>query len=106
MNSVAKIYDYVLSNRLMRWFTPDKEQAGALPGRSCIDHIVTLRLLINYAMLKKEKLYIVYVDFSKAYDRIPRDKLLQSLVSLGCGSRMLAALASEPRLRVFFSPYM
>jgi hypothetical protein len=58
MNAVAKIYDYILCNRLMRWFVPDQEQAGAIPGRSCIDHIVTLRLLINFAMHKRRE--IVY----------------------------------------------
>ena len=29
INSIAKIYDYVLYNRLIRWFIPDREQAGA-----------------------------------------------------------------------------
>ena len=28
MNSVAKIYDYVLNNRLMQWYKPCREQAG------------------------------------------------------------------------------
>ena len=38
INSVATIYDYVLYNRLMQWFTPDREQAGAIPKRDCIEH--------------------------------------------------------------------
>ncbi|ELT96745.1 hypothetical protein CAPTEDRAFT_192630 [Capitella teleta] len=65
----------------MRWFVPDQEQAGAIPGRSCIDHIVTLRLLINFAMHKKEKLYIVYVDFSKAYDGEKKAKRVVKLIN-------------------------
>ena len=94
MNSIAKIYDYVLANRLSKWFVPDREQAGAQPGRSCLDHIMTLRLIILYAMSINQDLYIVFVDFSKAYDRIPRDKLMQILKDQGCGSKMLSALSN------------
>ena len=36
INSVAKIYDYILCNRLTQWFTPDREQAGAQKIRGCI----------------------------------------------------------------------
>ena len=44
---IAKIYDFVLYKRLSKWFTPHKEQAGAQPKRWCIEHILTLRLIIN-----------------------------------------------------------
>ncbi len=30
-NSIAKVYDYVLYNRLSLWFRPSREQAGAQP---------------------------------------------------------------------------
>ena len=94
INSLAKLYDYVLCNRLMKWFVPDREQAGALPKHGCVEHIISLRLLMDFARRKKTKLYVVYVDFSKAYDKIPRRKLMQALKHLGCGMVMLAALCS------------
>ncbi len=93
-NSIAKVYDYVLYNRLSLWFRPSREQAGAQPKRGCLEHIVSLRLLMDYCVGKKQKLYVVFIDFSKAYDRIPRDKLMARLSYLGCGFVMLAALAS------------
>ena len=73
IESMSKIYDYILYNRLARWFIPDREQAGSQPKRSCIEQIVTLRLLISYAIAKRLKLYILFVDYSKAYDRVPRN---------------------------------
>lgn len=60
----------------------------------CLEHIVTLRLLIESAMCKKRKLYIMFVDFSKAYDRVPRDRLIKKLKQLGCGAIMLTAIAA------------
>ena len=94
INCMSKIYDYCLYNRLTRWFTPDREQAGALPGRSCIEHIVTLRLIFNYSFKRKTKLFVAFVDFSKAYDRVPRNKLIHTLRQLGCGFMMLFAIAT------------
>jgi hypothetical protein len=53
MNAISKIYDYVLYNRLVKGVLPDREQAGAQYKRICIEHILTLRLLINYCIVKK-----------------------------------------------------
>ena len=92
INSICKIYDYILCNRLMKWYSPDREQAGAQPRRGCMEHIVTLRLIMNYCFRKKVKLFITYVDFSKAYDRVPRNKLLGCLRKLGYGLTMLLAI--------------
>ena len=94
IDSIAKLYDYIMNNRLMSWYTPQREQAGGQSLRSCIEHIFTLRLWIDYCKRKRYKLFIAFIDFSKAYDRVPRGKLFRVLMSLGCGSVMLCALMS------------
>ena len=94
MNSLSKCYDYLLHNRLMAWYKPCREQAGAQPKRGCVEHIITLRLMIDLFMKKKKPLYVAFIDFSKAYDRVPRMYLLNLLRKLGCGKVMLYALAS------------
>ena len=94
INSVAKIYDYVIYNRLSKWWQPDREQAGAQPSRGCTEHLVTLRLLIDFCKNHKKKLFIAFIDFSKAYDRVPRNLLINVLKKLGCGLIMITALIS------------
>ena len=94
INAISKIYDYVINNRLMSWYSVCREQAGAQYKRGCIEHIVTLRLLFNVFMQKKAKLFVVFVDFSKAYDLVPRSRLFDILIELGCGVTMLGALIS------------
>jgi hypothetical protein len=59
-----------------------------------MEHIVALRLIMDTCYRKKLPLYIVYVDFTKAYDKIPRKSILHVLKNMGCGSVMLKALAS------------
>ena len=94
MDSLAKTYDTILNKRLSLWFKPDREQAGAQKGRGCLEHLLSLRLLIDYAHHKKKKLYAIFVDFSKAYDRVPRDIMLQRMAVLGCGATMIGAIAA------------
>ena len=92
MDTLAKIYDTLILNRLTLWCNIHKCQAGAQKKRSCIEQILTLRLLCDYAIFKKVKLYVLFVDFSKAYDRVPRSKMLSVLRESGCGKRMLMAI--------------
>ncbi len=98
LNSMARLFDMVLCDRLSHWFRPVREQAGAQRGRGCLEQIVTLRLLIDTAKRKKQKLFIMFVDFSKAYDLIPRNKLFTVLKRLGCGMVMLGALTAMYRV--------
>ena len=92
INSMAKVYDMVLCSRLRQWFRPFREQAGAQEKRGCLENIVALRLLCDMAKRKKFTLFVTFIDFSQAYDRVPRHKLFHVLRRLGCGSVMLCAL--------------
>ncbi len=49
---------------------------------------------MDFARKKKQKLFVCFVDFSMAYDRVPRAGLFRMLRDLGCGARMLTALAA------------
>ena len=95
MSALPKLYDLILANRLQSWFTSDEEQAGAKNGRGCEEQILTLRLLIDIARKEKYPLYILFVDFEKAYDRVDRRKLINLLKSMDCGSAMTSAIRNS-----------
>ena len=40
----------------------------------------------------RKKNYVLFVDFSKAYDRVHRGKLVESLKHSGCGKMMIKAI--------------
>lgn len=94
INSFAKVYDYLIMNRLKNWKLPSREQAGGLKNRNCEEHIVTLRLMSSYANKKKLKLYILFIDYSSAYASIPRVELINYLKSIGCPRLLLLAISS------------
>ncbi len=78
-------------SRLEKWLTPYREQAGAQNRRGRLEHIVTLRILID---LEKEKLFVTFINFSQAYDLVPKYMLVRILKRLGCGTVMLAVIAA------------
>ncbi len=94
MNCVAKLYEMVMCSRLSLWFSPFREQAGSQKGRGCLEQIVTLRLITDLFRKKKILLYVAFIDFSAAYDRVSRRRLFTMMRRLGCGATMLAALVA------------
>ena len=71
----------ILGNRFGLWYTPRVEQAGAQPKRGCEEQILTIRLLMDIARKTKKVLYLAFIDYRQAYDRVNRHKLLQYLAS-------------------------
>ena len=95
LSAIPKLYDMVLSQRFSLWYTPRPEQAGGQPGRSCEEQILCVRLLIDIARKTGDTLYIVFIDYRKAYDRVNRLKLVEYLDSKGCGNVFLKALQNS-----------
>ena len=72
-----------------------EEQGGFRKMRGCRDQVLSLVLLGQMVMLKKSSgLMVVFIDFSKAYDRIDRGKLWKSLETMGVSGKFLSFLQS------------
>ena len=92
LSCLCKLYDAILNSRFILWYSPDVQQAGAQNGRGCIEQILTLRLFIDVARKTNQKLYVAFLDYEKAYDKVDRSILLQKLASCGCGQNFLTAV--------------
>ena len=114
---LAKLYATVLNRRLTDALenagVRASTQAGFRPDRSCADQIWTLQNLIdlhrsqlpippaNTKPTKKppkpkygQPLYVCFVDFSKAFDTVPRALLWKRLLSLGVPEPFVDAIES------------
>ena len=58
-----------------------------------MDQILTIRLLSDYAKKSRKKLFLLFIDFEKAYDKVPRVELMNKLKRLGCGMTLLTILS-------------
>ncbi|MCO5554543.1 hypothetical protein L7F22_008073 [Adiantum nelumboides] len=72
---MAKIYGAVLESELSRYAEREglraPGQAGFRRTFSTVDHIFTLRCLIEQSRSRGRRLYCCFVDFRKAFDTVP-----------------------------------
>ena len=95
-HTMAKLFGAVLEAELSS-YTEDEGlrapgQASFRRAFSTIDHIFVLRCLIDGAKARKKRLYCCFVDFRKAFDTVPRERLFQCLQSLRIPAEMIWAI--------------
>ena len=78
------VIDHLLSNRLI-----SDKQHGFVPGRSCETQLLTCFDLWTKMLDKKKPVDVVYIDFKKAFDSVPHQRLLLKLESYGIGPDLL-----------------
>ncbi len=96
---MSKVFASTLNVRLTKWTIDneviDESQAGFRAGYSTIDNMFTLQSMVQKYLSKQGgRFYCLFVDFSKAFDRIRHDKLWESLILKGIGGKYLRALQS------------
>ena len=70
----------------------DEFQTAYQKGKSCNTQIFTLRIITELAKKNKRPIFIAFVDLEKAFDRVRRVTMLNTLIKKGIGSKMANAL--------------
>ena len=91
---VANLYDRIIANRLMKWVKINPEQTAFQKGKGTVDQIFLLSLIIGLIKDNKMPLFIVFLDLSKAFDKVSRFLLLKISVKMGICNVMLQSLKS------------
>ena len=99
LNVISKIFTGILFDRLTHWSDINvhipESQAGGRKGYSTIDNIFCLQSVVQKYLTKKcGRFYVLFVDFSRAYDSIQRCKLWELLIQKGLKGNMLNMLQS------------
>ncbi len=55
------------------------EQGGFRKGRGCVDQIFAVKMLVEKYLEKDRKLFAAFMDLEKAYDRVDRKGLWDTL---------------------------
>ena len=91
-----KIFEMIVCNRLEflneAFCKVDETNGGFLKGRRTSDNIFILNGLIKRQLLMGKRLYICFVDFSKAFDRVNRLILFYKLIQGGWSGRVIDTL--------------
>lgn len=96
MNTLCKIFNTILLNRLTEWVENNNVliefQAGFRKHYSTVDNIFNLVNIVNLNKLNGKNTYAFFVDFSCAFDMIPRNYLFYKLSCLGLSSKIIRIL--------------
>merc|ERR1712035_150031 len=77
--------------QLLKYQRP--EQSGFTPGKSTIDRILALRVLMERRLEFRQGLLAVYVDLKKAFDSVHRETLWDILHVRGIPARIIDLMA-------------
>ena len=87
LTHASKILLKVIAKRLQAKAEADKclgeEQFGFRKGRGTRDAIGALRMLTERSLEHKQEVYICFVDYEKAFDRVHWKKLINALRRMG-----------------------
>ncbi|CAI7749845.1 unnamed protein product [Closterium sp. NIES-54] len=85
LSATYKIVAKLLANRMKRVLPQviSENQFGFVPGRPLADAVKVVADTINEAVTRKEDLYLLLVDFQKAYDSVSRNFLFHTLERMG-----------------------
>ena len=75
---------FLLSNNLF-----STAQHGFLAGKSCVTQMLEFVEYISEANDNGEDVDIVYLDFCKAFDKVPHEKLLHKLYHYGITGQVI-----------------
>lgn len=64
-------------------------QCGFKPGKSTVDHVLTLRQLIEKHYEYNKPLNLLFIDFKQAYDSTKRKSLWKSMENFGISSKLV-----------------
>ena len=96
LSCLSKIFERLVNARLT-WHLETKNllpnfQSGFRKGRSTTDNLVDLEQRIKLNMNNKKKTYAVFLDMSRAYDKVWIPGLLKKMAKLGIDGKLLAWL--------------
>jgi len=96
---LGKLYSTCLARRLTTWgeensLRPDT-QTGFRAGHQTLDSVLVLRAVKERYQKEGQAVYVAFIDFRKAYDCVPRDKLFKKLQARGINGWCLQAVHAE-----------
>ncbi len=96
VSCLGKLYTGILNSRLSSFIESNNKitecQAGFRKGYSTVDHIFTLKALIDIYLSSGRRLFSCFVDYKKAFDSVWRVGLWQKLLEQGINGKILNSI--------------
>ena len=92
LSCFGKLFTAVVNKRLTKYLDANRilgeEQAGFRQNYSTVDHIYVLKCIIDIYTQKNKKIFLLFVDYSTAFDKIKRTLLWSKLLKCGINGKI------------------
>lgn len=94
LSMVNKVIAHIITNRVASALEPDlrPHQAGFRPHRSCVDHINSLRVIVEQSAEWRSPLYLLFIDFEKAFDTLDHKTIWNALACKGTPPKIISLI--------------
>ena len=88
----CKIMESIVKDSLMAYLEENSlmnpSQHGFMPGKSCATNLLEFLEVVTRVVDEGKNMDIVFLDFAKAFDKVPKERLLAKLTAHGVGGRV------------------
>ena len=96
MPHITKIFLRIVLNRIKTVIDieVDEAQFGFRPGRGTREGIFSFNVLAQKHIEYQKELYICFIDYAKAFDKVKHENLIECLKQIGIVSRDIRVIAN------------
>ena len=98
LSTLGKLFSRILNNRLTDWAEEYhiyvEAQAGFRKNMGTIDNIFVLHGVINHMLNENKKLYVAFIDYTKAFDYVVRENIWYKLLNYGVRGKIIDVIRS------------
>ena len=81
----VRLYDHLVNFELI-----NNSQHGFMTGKSCLTNLLDFMNFAHSSTDKGEPVDAIYLNFQKAFDKVPHQRLMPKLNAYGIGPRILS----------------
>ena len=100
---LCKVYEKVIRDRILASVGDKvtKYQHGFVTSKSCLSNLLQAADFIHEKLAEDEPVDLFFLDFQKAFDTVPHDKLMIKLEDMGLEKQLLTVIADFLSDRTF-----
>jgi Reverse transcriptase (RNA-dependent DNA polymerase)/Endonuclease-reverse transcriptase len=84
-----QLMEHLVTNNLV-----EESQHGFIPGKSCATNLIEFLDFISETLDRGGAADVVFLDFAKAFDKVPHKRLIEKLKAVGVQGKVLAWITS------------
>lgn len=96
ISGFSKVLEKCLYHVIFSHFKPiaSNNQHGFFKGRLTVTNLAILTNYLNHHLANMSQVDVIYTDFAKAFDKVPFELLLDSLINIGIPGKLISLLKS------------